>query len=157
MNRKLVSTSTVLSGPEFQAIARQLPEKIPALKMLVLFGSRARGNFHAESDWDFAALYDEVLETGQIKSNLDNYLELSFLIRQELGIAANKIDVVELSPGCSPLLAYHIARDAKLIYEKEAGELTSFKITAWKVYADTEKFRKSARQCIELSLQKLGF
>ncbi len=145
-----------LSLAELQALAPQLPEKIPALKMLVLFGSRARGNFHAESDWDFAALYDEVLETGQIKSNLDNYLELSFLIRQELGIAANKIDVVELSPGSSPLLAYHIAQDAKLIYEKEAGELTNFKLKAWKISADTEKFRKSSRRCIELSLQKLG-
>ncbi|MCT7988324.1 type VII toxin-antitoxin system MntA family adenylyltransferase antitoxin [Laspinema olomoucense] len=151
-----MSTSTVLSVSEFQAIARQLPEQIPVLKMLVLFGSRVRGNFHAESDWDFAALYDETVETGQIKSNLDNYLELSFLIRQELGIPENKIDIVELSPGCSPLLAYNIAQDAKLIYEKEPGELTNFKIKTWKVYADTEKFRQSARRCIELSLQKLG-
>lgn len=145
-----------LSLAELQALARQLPEKIPALKMLVLFGSRARGNFHAESDWDFAALYDETLETGQIKSKLDNYLELSFLIRQELAIPDNKIDMVELSPGCSPLLAYNIAQDAKLIYEKEAGEFTNFKIKAWKISADTEKFRKSAGRCIELSLQKLG-
>lgn len=156
MNRKSLSTSTVLSRREFQAIARQLPEKIPALKMLVLFGSRARGTFHAESDWDFATLYDQNIETGQIKSNWDNYLELYSLIRQELGIPDHKIDIVELFPGCSPLLTYQIARDAKLIYEEEPGELTNFKIKAWKVYADTEKFRKSARRCIELSLQKLG-
>lgn len=37
----------------------QLPEKIPYLKMLVLFGSRAKGNIHAKSDWDFAVVYDE--------------------------------------------------------------------------------------------------
>ncbi len=138
------------------ALVRQLPEKIPALKMLVLFGSRARGNFHADSDWDFAALYDQDIEKGQVQPNLDNYLELFSLIRQELGIPDNKIDIIELSPGCSPLLAYQIARDGKLIYEKKAGEWTNFKIRAWKVSADTEKFRKSARRCIELSLEKLG-
>ncbi|MCT7960199.1 nucleotidyltransferase domain-containing protein [Laspinema sp. D1] len=145
-----------LSLVELQALTPQLGEKIPCLKMLLLFGSRARGNFHADSDWDFAALYDQDIEKGQVKPNLDNYLELFFLIRQELGIPDNKIDIVELSPGCSPLLAYQIARDGKLIYEKEAGEWTSFKIRAWKVSADTERFRKSARRCIELSLEKLG-
>lgn len=38
-------------------LARQLPEKIPYLKMLVLFGSRATGNASNHSDWDFAVLY----------------------------------------------------------------------------------------------------
>ncbi|NEN87822.1 MAG: hypothetical protein F6K48_02365 [Okeania sp. SIO3H1] len=34
-------------------------KKIPYLKILVLFVSRVRGDTHAKSDWDFAALYDE--------------------------------------------------------------------------------------------------
>lgn len=43
------------SMAELQALAPQLTDKIPYLKMLLLFGSRARGNFRTESDWDLAA------------------------------------------------------------------------------------------------------
>jgi len=156
MSNNFLVNPNPLSLADLQALSPQLQAQIPHLKMLVIFGSRSRGNFHADSDWDFAALYDQDMEKGQVKPNLDNYLELFSLIRQELGIPDNKIDIVELSPGCSPLLAYQIARDGKLIYEEEAGEWTNFKIRAWKVSADTEKFRKSARRCIELSLEKLG-
>lgn len=41
---------------ELEKLARQLPEKIPYLKLLILFGSRATGKTHAQSDWDFAVL-----------------------------------------------------------------------------------------------------
>ena len=54
---------------EFKVLSPQLPEKIPYLKMLVLFGSRARGDTHANSDWDFAALYDEEVRNAYIKDN----------------------------------------------------------------------------------------
>jgi CRISPR-associated protein Csc3 len=43
---------------ELRELAQQLPERIPYLKMLVLFGSRATGKTHAGSDWDFATLDD---------------------------------------------------------------------------------------------------
>jgi len=49
----------ILTIEELRELAQQLPEKVPYLKMLVLFGSRATGKTHANSDWDFAALYDE--------------------------------------------------------------------------------------------------
>ena len=52
---------------ELKALSSQLPKKIPYLKMLVLFGSRATGHVHANSDWDFAALYDEEISKNYIK------------------------------------------------------------------------------------------
>jgi predicted nucleotidyltransferase len=39
----------------------QILEQIPYLKLLVLFGSRARGDHDPKSDWDFAFLCDEEL------------------------------------------------------------------------------------------------
>ncbi|WP_293140319.1 nucleotidyltransferase domain-containing protein [Okeania sp. SIO3I5] len=48
-----------LSFSHLKKLSPGLSEKIPYLKMLVLFGSHARGDTHARSDWDFAALYDE--------------------------------------------------------------------------------------------------
>jgi len=35
---------------ELKDLSLQLPEKIPYLKMVVLFGSRAKGDTHANSD-----------------------------------------------------------------------------------------------------------
>jgi predicted nucleotidyltransferase len=48
-----------LTIEKLRELSQQLPDKIPYLKMLVLFGSRATGNIHEKSDWDFAALYDK--------------------------------------------------------------------------------------------------
>lgn len=37
----------------------EIVQKIPYLKMLILFGSRVRGDNHCKSDWDFAILYEQ--------------------------------------------------------------------------------------------------
>lgn len=60
----------ILTLEEIKVLSPKLPEKIPYLKMLVLFGSRARGDIHANSDWDFAALYDEEARKAYIKDNV---------------------------------------------------------------------------------------
>ncbi|MFM2432859.1 MAG: hypothetical protein RLZZ511_4073 [Cyanobacteriota bacterium] len=39
----------------------ELLEQVPYLRLLVLFGSRARGDNQPSSDWDFAMLFDEDL------------------------------------------------------------------------------------------------
>lgn len=70
-------------------------------------------------------------------------------------INSDIIDVVELNK-CSPLLGFHVARDGQLIYEKSSGDFVNFQMKAWKVYADTAKFRKSQRKSIELWLKNKG-
>jgi predicted nucleotidyltransferase len=140
---------------ELKELSPQLPEKIPYLKMLVLFGSRARGDIHANSDWDFAALYDEKLREESCKHSGFSWFEVSILLGQAFDLNSDKIDVVELNH-CTPLLGYYVARDGKLLYEKQPGEFINFQRQAWKIYADTTKFRKAQRQSIELWLQKWG-
>lgn len=140
---------------ELRELSQQLPEKIPYLKMLVLFGSRATGKTHANSDWDFAALYDEQLREESRKNRGFAWFEVPGLIGQVLNINSDNIDVVELN-NCSPLLNYHVARDGKLLYEKYPGEFVNFQRQAWKIYADTAKFRKAQRKSIELWLHKWG-
>jgi uncharacterized protein len=44
---------------DVKSVMPQILEQIPYLKLLVLFGSRARKDHHETSDWDIAALYDE--------------------------------------------------------------------------------------------------
>ncbi len=137
---------------ELRSLSPIVSEKIPYLKMLVLFGSRATGNIHAESDWDFAVLYDEEIRRAYIKDAW-SWFEIDLILSNLFKISDTKVDVVELNH-CSPLIGYIVARDGKLLYEKNPGEFIRFTCKAWKNYADTEKFRNAQRKSIELWLQK---
>ncbi len=136
-------------------LSSQLIEKIPYLKMLVLFGSRARGDTHAKSDWDFAALYDDELRQSYVKDNGFAWFEVPQKLGDFFEINSDIIDVVELNQ-CSPLVGFYVARDGKLIHEKNQGEFVNFQLKAWKIYADTEKFRQAQRESIDLWLKKWG-
>ncbi|MCY7393637.1 MAG: nucleotidyltransferase domain-containing protein, partial [Leptolyngbyaceae cyanobacterium CAN_BIN12] len=46
---------------DLQSAIPQILEQVPYLRLLVLFGSRARGDHFPSSDWDFALLFDEEL------------------------------------------------------------------------------------------------
>lgn len=150
--KMLDSTPTI---EELRELSQKLPEKIPYLKMLVLFGSRAIGKAHENSDWDFAALYDEELRKEHVGDNAWALLEVPLILGQFFQINNDIVDVVELDRR-SPLLNYHVARDGKLLYEKQPGEFVNFQRKAWKIYADTAKFRKAQRRGIDLWLQKWG-
>jgi predicted nucleotidyltransferase len=99
-----------------------LLEKLPNLKLLILFGSRARGEHKPDSDWDFAVLYEERSDRKDISSLLKIYT----LLEQALEIPDDKIDVVDLKE-CSSILAHYVARDGQLLYEQETGLFEGFK------------------------------
>ncbi|CCI35034.1 type VII toxin-antitoxin system MntA family adenylyltransferase antitoxin [Microcystis aeruginosa] len=138
-----------------QKLSSQLPEKIPYVKLLVLFGSRATGKNHDSSDWDFAVLYEEKAEGKQDQEKYERYLEVLDYLSEVLKINRDAIDLVELDR-CSPLLGHQVARDGKLIYESHVGEFLKFRVRAWKIYADTAKFRKVQKESIHLWLKKWG-
>lgn len=140
---------------ELRELSLQLPEKISYIKMLVLFGSRARGDIHTNSDWDFAVIYDEKQRLDYVKDNPFSWFELPAKIGQIFQINSDIIDVVELNH-CSPLIGYHVARDGKVLYEGEPGSFLKFQCKAWKLYADTAKFRKAQEESIRLWLKKRG-
>jgi len=146
-------TSLLLT--DLKTLSHQLPEKIPYLKMLVLFGSRARGDTHVKSDWDFAALYDEEMRKKCVGDSGFGWWEVPDKLGKIFLINSDNIDVAELNK-CSPLLGFQVARDGQLLYEQNSGDFIKFQMKAWKIYADTAKFRKTQRQSIELWLQKWG-
>ena len=139
---------------KLKALSPQLSEKIPYLKMLVLFGSRATGHIHTESDWDFAALYDQESRQAYMKDAW-SWFEVPTILSHLFEITVEKVDVAELNRA-TPLLSYSVARDGKVIYEKQPREFINFQCKAWKIYADTAKFRQAQREAIKLSLQKWG-
>ena len=139
---------------KLKLISPQLAKNIPYLKMLILFGSRATGHVHTESDWDFAAFYDEESRQAHMKNAL-SWFEVPTILSHLFEIPVQKIDVAELNC-CTPLLGYNVARDGKLLYENQPHEFINFQCKAWKVYADTAKFRQAQRETIKLTLQKWG-
>ena len=90
------------SFSDLKKVSPQLPEKIPYLKMLVLFGSRARDDTHAKSDWDFAAFYDEEIRKNMMVNNPFAWFEVPIELGIFFQINSDIIDVVELNK-CSPL------------------------------------------------------
>jgi len=138
---------------DIKKLAILIPKEIPYLKMLVLFGSQARGDNHKLSDWDFAALYDEKLRAFFCEDQPFFHFSIPFILGKFLKINSEKIDVVELNH-CSPLLGFYVARDGKLLYENEPEQFIKFQMNAWKIYADTAKFRQAQAESIKLWLQK---
>ena len=57
---------------------------LPGLRLLVLHGSRARGQAHAGSDWDFAYLADPGFDADEL------------LMRLVEGIGADRVDLADL-------------------------------------------------------------
>ena len=132
-----------------------LAEQLPNLQMLILFGSRARGEHKPDSDWDLGISYDEANRQTHIKEISNDYLTSLSILSELFEINRDLIDLIELDR-CSPLTKYQVARDGKLIYEKNTGDFLKFRVRAWKEYADTAKFRKIQKDSIDLWLKQWG-
>ena len=140
---------------ELQELSSQIPEKIPYLKMLVLFGSRATGKTKANSDWDFAVLYDEEKRQNYIANNIAVLFELPIVIGEVLQINPDIIDIVELNK-CSWLISHFVARDGIMLYEKFTGQFNDFCLNYLKAESELKKFRKEQQRIIEIELNKWG-
>ena len=140
---------------DLKIISHQLPEKIPYLEMLILFGSRARGDIHAKSDWDFAALYDEEMRKKCVGDNGFGWWEVPDKLGKIFLINSDNIDVVELRK-CSSLIAHFVAQDGKLLYEKQPGQFEAFCEQALMKDAQLKQFKKSLREKVEANLQGWG-
>jgi uncharacterized protein len=140
---------------ELQELSLQLPEKIPYLKMLVLFGSRATGNTNAKSDWDFAVLCDQEQREAYVKDNSFLWFELPMVLGEVFKINSDQIDIVELNQ-CSELISHFVARDGKLLYEDNLGEFEKFKQRSFLSNSELKKIESIKLQNIEQFLQRWG-
>jgi uncharacterized protein len=140
---------------ELREFAQQIPEKIPYLKMLVLFGSRATGNTNAKSDWDFAVLCDQEQREAYVKDNGFLWFELPIVIGELFQINSDQIDIVELNK-CSELISHFVARDGQILYEDNPEEFEKFKQRMLLSNSELKKIEHLKRQNIEQFLQRWG-
>ncbi len=102
-----------------------------ALELLILFGSRARGDAHATSDWDFGYLAGPDLDVD--------------LLLAELVIATRSdyVDLVNLARS-GGLLRIHAARDGIVLVENSADAFERFSFEAASFWCDVEPVLRKA-------------
>ncbi|MGI0488784.1 type VII toxin-antitoxin system MntA family adenylyltransferase antitoxin [Pantanalinema rosaneae CENA516] len=138
---------------DLKAVAPFVIEQVPYLKLLILFGSRAKETYNDESDWDFAVLYDEALRTEHEKGGWD-WLRIWNVLEEVFDLPEGKVDCVILND-CSNILAHSIARDGKLLYEKDPGAFEQFKQQALMSKAELKAFRAEQREKVREGLARL--
>ena len=103
---------------------------VPAdVDLVVLFGSRAKANSHASSDWDLAIRFRDEPSNPMRLYGLD--AELS----QALHCSSDAVDVVDLDRS-SYLLQRVVAEDGQLLFEREPGAFLNFRSRAIRQWAD---------------------
>ena len=80
------------------------------VEFIVLFGSRARGDYREDSDYDFAVYAGRKLSLKE----LDLIAEA---LSKKIGVSLDKIDVVDLHNASNELI-YKVIRDGKPVYVK---------------------------------------
>jgi uncharacterized protein len=134
----------------------QIIEQISYLELLIVFGSRAKGNHNPSSDWDFALLFDEQQRQQYESGGGWNCYRSMIILQQILELDDNEMDWVDLKD-VSELLANEIAKDGIVIYESEPGIFAEFQEKALITPQHRLEIRRSQQEQIAASLQRLGF
>jgi len=107
-----------------EALAR-LSAGTPGLQLFVLHGSRAGGDAHDGSDWDFAYEADIGCDPDDLLASLADLLK------------ADRIDLVDLGRA-GALVRQRVARDGVLIFERTPGRFVRFRLDAILTWCDLE-------------------
>jgi predicted nucleotidyltransferase len=121
------------------AIAALLPEH-PGLRLVVLHGSRARGDGGPDADWDFGVLTDGRTDLAALSASLTALL------------GTDAVDVVDLDR-TSALLRYRAARDGIVLWEQPAGAFLRFRLDATTYWCDAGPVIRAAQEQV---LAELG-
>lgn len=140
---------------EIKILAQQIPKKIPYIKTLALFGSQARGDIHADSDWDFAVFYDRKIRENIVSNDILANWETPRLLAEIFNINPDKIDLVDLNC-CNPLIAHFVARDGQLLYESNTGDFLKFQQSFLMNNYQLSQIKQGLRESIDNFLLEWG-
>ena len=95
------------------------------IKLLILFGSRARGTVHPHSDWDFGYIAEGQADEDLLRDRLMRIL------------GTDRIDLVDL-PKASALLRFQVAAEGTPILESAPGLFEQLQIEIASFWCDIE-------------------
>ncbi len=93
------------------------------LRLLILFGSRARDDARPGADWDFGYLADGTVDLPAL---------LAMLVE---ALRDDRIDLVDLSRA-GGLLRYRAACDGRLVHEASAGLFDRYRLEAARFWCE---------------------
>jgi len=134
---------------EIPDMAREIRDKLnplfleEGLKLVLLFGSIARGKVHEKSDIDLAFLFDEPVDILGLTNKVTRFLQ------------SDRVDVVDLKRA-SPLLKFCAAKEGVVLYERAPGLFNNFYSLAFRRYVDTKKLRNAQEEIINHFLEERG-
>jgi hypothetical protein len=112
---------------------KQTAASLPSIRLLVLFGSAARGSDRRRSDVDVGIILEEPASRAEVEI--------------VLGRAARRpIDIVDLNDA-PPQLRFEIARDGKVLIERVPYAWADFRVRAmidWWDWAPTARMIQAA-------------
>lgn len=107
------------------------------LRLIILFGSVARGKVHKESDLDLGVFVEKKLTPSK---RMALWSELSHLFPRDVDLSViNHID---------PAVAFRIAKEGIVLFEDETGRWENWKSYAMRQYWDTAKFRTDLKKYV---------
>lgn len=110
------------------------------LNLLILFGSRAKGNFTTKSDFDFAILPPKDFSNEQQEAF---FFELMKLFQTE------NIDLINISKTTDVKVRNEIFQSGFLVYENKQSYFSDLKARAFIDYIDFQKFRKNSLDLVK--------
>jgi predicted nucleotidyltransferase len=114
--------------------------RLPQVRLAVLFGSRARGTERASSDVDLGVLLHP--STAELRTQTEVELARACPLR---------VEVIHLDHA-PPQLRFEVARDGKLLLERDPGAWTNFKARAM---VDWWEWAPTARRIHQAAIDRL--
>ncbi len=111
-----------VSGPPFDRLAA-IARSTAGLDLLIVFGSRARGDARPDSDWDIGYLADETADVPGLLARLVEALD------------NDRVDLVDLR-SAGGLLRYRAAREGRLAYEAAGDLFDRYRLDAARFWCD---------------------
>ena len=111
---------------------------LAGVRLLVLHGSRARGDAAAHSDWDLGVLGADADTPALVTAVVD-------------AVGTDAVDVADLDRS-SALLRYRAARDGVALFEARPGEFERFRLEAVLFWCDAGPVIRAAHTDVLASL-----
>jgi predicted nucleotidyltransferase len=130
-----------MDGSQDLSVVADLARQTPGLDLLLLFGSRARGDVHPGSDWDFGYLAGPGFDPDDL------------LARLVLRLDNDDVDLVDLSRA-NGLLRFRAAGEGKPLFESRPDRFFDFAFEAISFWCDMEPVIRGAYQGVLEDLRR---